>query len=119
MFILKFVGNKPVFKCELCPATCGRKTDLRIHVQKLHTSESPLKCKRCGKTYPDRYTFKVPKTFNCFTCYYYYCAIIYKNACIIFFSFSFTVRLTMEKNVLNAICVHTRLHLSVTWNLIC
>lgn len=49
------VGDKPVFQCELCPATCGRKTDLRIHVQKLHTSDKPLKCKRCGKTFPDRY----------------------------------------------------------------
>ncbi|XP_046734883.1 transcriptional repressor CTCF isoform X6 [Diprion similis] len=47
------VGDKPVFQCELCPTTCGRKTDLRIHVQKLHTSDKPLKCKRCGKTFPD------------------------------------------------------------------
>ncbi|CAB0009497.1 unnamed protein product, partial [Nesidiocoris tenuis] len=52
-------GDKPVFQCELCPATCGRKTDLRIHVQKLHTSDKPLKCKRCGKQFPDRYSFKV------------------------------------------------------------
>ncbi|XP_068989427.1 transcriptional repressor CTCF isoform X7 [Neodiprion pinetum] len=49
------VGDKPVFQCELCPTTCGRKTDLRIHVQKLHTSDKPLKCKRCGKTFPDRH----------------------------------------------------------------
>ncbi|KAK9499410.1 hypothetical protein O3M35_002452 [Rhynocoris fuscipes] len=52
-------GEKPVYQCELCPATCGRKTDLRIHVQKLHTSDKPLKCKRCGKQFPDRYTYKV------------------------------------------------------------
>uniref|UniRef100_A0A8D8S8D3 CCCTC-binding factor n=1 Tax=Cacopsylla melanoneura TaxID=428564 RepID=A0A8D8S8D3_9HEMI len=52
-------GDKPVFYCDLCPATCGRKTDLRIHVQKLHTAEAPLKCKRCGKTFPDRYSFKI------------------------------------------------------------
>ncbi|KAH7980364.1 hypothetical protein HPB49_015311 [Dermacentor silvarum] len=51
-------GNKPIFQCELCPTTCGRKTDLRIHVQKLHTSDKPLKCKRCGKSFPDRYTYK-------------------------------------------------------------
>jgi uncharacterized Zn-finger protein len=70
-------GNKPVFKCELCPATCGRKTDLRIHVQKLHTSERPLKCKRCGKAFPDRYTFKLhckthdgEKCFKCDLCPY-------------------------------------------------
>lgn len=56
------VGDKPVFQCELCPATCGRKTDLRIHVQKLHTSDKPLKCKRCGKTFPDRY---VNNFFEC------------------------------------------------------
>ena len=31
-------GDKPVFQCELCPTSCGRKTDLRLHVQKLHTS---------------------------------------------------------------------------------
>lgn len=52
-------ADKPVFKCELCPTTCGRKTDLRIHVQKLHISDKLLKCKRCGKTLPDRYTYKV------------------------------------------------------------
>nr|CAD7394605.1 unnamed protein product [Timema cristinae] len=51
-------GDKPVFQCELCPTTCGRKTDLRIHVQKLHTSDRPLKCKRCGKSFPDRYSYK-------------------------------------------------------------
>lgn len=52
-------GDKPVFYCDLCPATCGRKTDLRIHVQKLHTADAPLKCKKCGKTFPDRYTYKL------------------------------------------------------------
>ncbi|UYV80492.1 CTCF, partial [Cordylochernes scorpioides] len=51
-------GNKPIFQCEYCPTTCGRKTDLRIHVQKLHTSDRPLKCKRCGKSFPDRYSYK-------------------------------------------------------------
>ena len=47
-------GNKPVYQCELCPTTCGRKTDLRLHVQKLHTSEKPMHCKMCGKSFPDR-----------------------------------------------------------------
>lgn len=56
------VGDKPVFHCELCPTTCGRKTDLRIHVQKLHTAEKPLKCKRCGGSFPDRYSYKVNTT---------------------------------------------------------
>ncbi|XP_045104046.1 transcriptional repressor CTCF-like [Portunus trituberculatus] len=70
-------GNKPVYACELCPTTCGRKTDLRIHVQKLHTSDKPLKCKKCGKAFPDRYTFKQhnkshegEKCFKCDLCPY-------------------------------------------------
>ncbi|XP_044009322.1 transcriptional repressor CTCF-like isoform X2 [Aphidius gifuensis] len=71
------IGDKPIFQCELCPTTCGRKTDLRIHVQKLHTSDKPLKCKRCGKTFPDRYSFKLhnkthegEKCFKCELCPY-------------------------------------------------
>ncbi|XP_060857315.1 transcriptional repressor CTCFL-like [Metopolophium dirhodum] len=70
-------GEKPVFKCDLCPATCGRKTDLRIHVQKLHTSDKPIKCKRCGDAFPDRYQYKVhclshkgEKCFKCELCSY-------------------------------------------------
>ncbi|KAI1301900.1 Transcriptional repressor CTCF [Halotydeus destructor] len=70
-------GNKPIFKCELCPTTCGRKTDLRIHVQKLHTSEKPLTCKRCDQSFPDRYSFKLhlkthegEKCFKCDLCNY-------------------------------------------------
>ena len=52
-------GDKPVFQCELCPTTCGRKTDLRLHVQKLHTADQPMHCKMCGKSFADRYTLKV------------------------------------------------------------
>ncbi|XP_060811112.1 transcriptional repressor CTCFL-like [Bombus pascuorum] len=64
------VGSKPVFQCELCPVTCRRKTDLRIHVQKLHTSDKPLKCKRCGKSFPDRYSYKLhSKTHEGEKCY--------------------------------------------------
>lgn len=65
------VGDKPVFHCELCPTTCGRKTDLRIHVQKLHTPvEKPLKCRRCNKIYQDRYTYKMhTKTHEGEKCY--------------------------------------------------
>ncbi|XP_052126287.1 transcriptional repressor CTCFL isoform X2 [Frankliniella occidentalis] len=77
MLIHREVGDKPVYRCELCPTTCGRKTDLRIHVQKLHTSDKPLKCKRCGKTFPDRYTYKVhnkthegEKCYKCDLCPY-------------------------------------------------
>lgn len=61
--LIHSVGDKPVFHCELCPTTCGRKTDLRIHVQKLHTAEKPLKCKRCGNSFPDRYSYKVSRKF--------------------------------------------------------
>ncbi|KAJ3635239.1 hypothetical protein MTP99_008160 [Tenebrio molitor] len=71
------IGDKPVFHCEFCPTTCGRKTDLRIHVQKLHTSDKPLKCKRCGKSFPDRYSYKVhnkthegEKCYKCDLCPY-------------------------------------------------
>ena len=63
-------GNKPVFQCELCPTTCGRKTDLKIHVQKLHTSDKPLQCRKCGKSFPDRYTYKIHlKTHDGEKCY--------------------------------------------------
>ncbi|KAJ0183963.1 hypothetical protein K1T71_000386 [Dendrolimus kikuchii] len=64
------VSEKPVYACQLCPAKCGRKTDLRIHVQKLHTSDKPLNCKRCGKSFPDRYSCKVHnKTHEGERCY--------------------------------------------------
>lgn len=70
-------GAKPIYQCELCPTTCGRKTDLRIHVQKLHTSDKPIKCKRCGETFPDRYSYKLhskthegEKCFKCDLCPY-------------------------------------------------
>lgn len=71
------VGEKPVFQCELCPTTCGRKTDLRIHIQKLHTSDEPIKCKRCHNSFPDRYTYKLhakthegEKCYRCDVCPY-------------------------------------------------
>lgn len=70
-------GNKPVFQCDLCPTTCGRKTDLKIHMQKLHTSERPLCCRKCSKTFPDRYSYKLhtkthegEKCFKCEHCNY-------------------------------------------------
>jgi transcriptional repressor CTCF len=71
------VGEKPVFQCELCPTTCGRKTDLRIHVQKLHTSDVPIRCKRCDNDFPDRYSYKMhakthegEKCYRCELCAY-------------------------------------------------
>ncbi|XP_050076178.1 transcriptional repressor CTCFL-like [Anopheles maculipalpis] len=64
------VGDKPVFQCKLCPTTCGRKTDLRIHVQNLHTADKPIKCKRCDNTFPDRYSYKLhAKTHEGEKCY--------------------------------------------------
>ena len=71
------VGEKPVFQCELCPTTCGRKTDLRIHVQKLHTSDVPIRCKRCDSEFADRYSYKIhakthegEKCYRCERCAY-------------------------------------------------
>lgn len=41
-------------------------------MQKLHTSEKPLRCKRCNGEFPDRYTYKIhAKTHEgekCYTC---------------------------------------------------
>lgn len=70
-------GKKPVFPCEYCPTTCGRKTDLRIHMAKLHSSDNPHKCKRCDKIFLDRYSYKIhikshegEKCFKCDLCNY-------------------------------------------------
>ncbi|XP_058461910.1 transcriptional repressor CTCF-like [Malaya genurostris] len=65
------VGDKPVYHCELCPTTCGRKTDLRIHVQKLHTPlDKPMRCRRCNNVYQDRYSYKMhTKTHEGEKCY--------------------------------------------------
>ena len=66
-----------MFQCEFCPTTCGRKTDLKIHMQKLHSSDTPQHCKKCGDSFPDRYHFKVhmkthegEKCFKCNLCDY-------------------------------------------------
>ena len=49
-----------MFQCELCPATCGRKTDLRLHMRKLHGQESvPLECRKCHQTFDNRYSYKL------------------------------------------------------------
>ncbi|KAK6983201.1 transcriptional repressor CTCF, partial [Biomphalaria glabrata] len=68
-------GNKPVFQCKLCPTTCGRKTDLKIHFNKLHSEGSPLECKKCGQMFSDRYSYKqhvrshdIEKCFKCDDC---------------------------------------------------
>ncbi|XP_059168933.1 zinc finger protein 236-like [Physella acuta] len=68
-------GNKPVFKCSLCPTTCGRRTDLKIHINKLHAEGVPLECKKCGQVFSDRYSYKqhvrghdIDKCFKCDEC---------------------------------------------------
>ncbi|OUC48961.1 zinc finger, C2H2 type [Trichinella nativa] len=70
-------GSRPVFQCKFCPSSCGRKTDLRIHVQKLHTASAPIKCKKCDRTFTDRYTFKLhckehdgERCYQCHLCPY-------------------------------------------------
>ncbi|GAV05645.1 hypothetical protein RvY_15745 [Ramazzottius varieornatus] len=50
---------KPVFQCQFCPTKCSRKTDLKIHVQKLHQSDEPIVCKKCDQTFADRYLYNV------------------------------------------------------------
>lgn len=75
--LIHSVADKPVFQCELCPTTCGRKTDLRIHIQKLHHSEEPIPCKKCNQKFSDRYSYKVhmkthegEKCYRCSLCSY-------------------------------------------------
>ena len=75
--LISFLRRLLCLQCELCPTTCGRKTDLRIHVQKLHTSDKLLSCKRCDQSFPDRYHFKMhlkthegEKCFKCDLCNY-------------------------------------------------
>ncbi|WAR11384.1 CTCF-like protein [Mya arenaria] len=71
-------GNKPVFQCSVCPATCGRKNDLKVHMMKLHGSnEQPLVCKKCPMEFWDRYSFKIhlkahegDKCYKCPECEY-------------------------------------------------
>lgn len=55
----------------------SRKTDLRTHVQKLHTSVKVLTCKRCSRFFPDRYSYKLhnkshegEKCYKCKVCCY-------------------------------------------------
>ncbi|XP_017473426.1 PREDICTED: transcriptional repressor CTCF-like isoform X1 [Rhagoletis zephyria] len=55
------VDDRPVFYCALCPTTCGLKAVLRRHVKKQHYSETPIVCSRCGKNFPDRYSYKMHK----------------------------------------------------------
>lgn len=53
------VTNKPVYACDLCPAKCGRKTDLRKHIQKLHTAGKFYKYRHCEKHFQDQYSLNI------------------------------------------------------------
>uniref|UniRef100_A0A914X380 C2H2-type domain-containing protein n=1 Tax=Plectus sambesii TaxID=2011161 RepID=A0A914X380_9BILA len=71
------VQEKPMFPCEYCAVTCGRKTDLRIHIEKQHRQGKPLPCSKCGQAFPDRYSFRLhwkshqgQKCFRCPHCPY-------------------------------------------------
>jgi uncharacterized Zn-finger protein len=71
------VQEKPMFPCEYCAVTCGRKTDLRIHIEKQHRQGKPLPCAKCGQSFPDRYSFRLhwkshqgQKCFRCPHCPY-------------------------------------------------
>ncbi|XP_017043325.1 transcriptional repressor CTCF [Drosophila ficusphila] len=75
--LIHSVVDKPVFQCTLCPTTCGRKADLRIHIKHMHTSDQPLQCRRCGQQLPDRYQYKLhvkshegEKCYRCTLCSY-------------------------------------------------
>lgn len=111
------MAEKPVFACELCPARCGRKTDLRIHVQKLHTSDKPLKCKRCGKSFPDRYSCKIHNkaSMRIFMALY---KLLYLNARALWRIQSFC-RHTKGRNVSNVKCARTPRRRYVIWRHTC
>merc|ERR1719357_1278291 len=63
---------KPAFQCELCRVTFAREFDMKKHLKKQHMSEKPLRCNKCGKSFPDRYNLKVHKKTHegekCFKC---------------------------------------------------
>ncbi|KAH8333347.1 hypothetical protein KR067_006452 [Drosophila pandora] len=75
--LIHTVVDKPSYQCTYCPSTCGRKADLRIHIQHMHTATKPLKCRRCGQELPDRYQYKLhvkshegEKCYRCDFCPY-------------------------------------------------
>ncbi|XP_017128523.1 transcriptional repressor CTCF [Drosophila elegans] len=75
--LIHSVVDKPVFQCTLCPTTCGRKADLRIHIKHMHTSDRPIMCRRCDQMLPDRYQYKLhvkshegEKCYRCTLCSY-------------------------------------------------
>jgi len=69
--------RNPSYLCKYCPVTFGTKHALYKHVQNLHTSEEPICCKVCRKTFKDRYCVKVhkkthrgEKCYECALCQY-------------------------------------------------
>ena len=53
-------NQKEVIPCSLCDSTFGRKTDLTLHMGKLHSNDGSYFC-QCGLQLPDRYSLKVHK----------------------------------------------------------
>ena len=67
--------DRPTNKCELCPATLKTTKSLNLHVEKFHTSEHIMICKKCGKKCQDKYTLRAhdkshtgEKCFKCALC---------------------------------------------------
>ena len=111
-------GDKPVFQCELCPTTCGRKTDLRLHVQKLHTAVQPVHCKMCGKAFPDRYTLKVNLLQNWQFHLFFQC-MNYIHSKHISSMNRYIRKHTKVKDASSVTYVHTVLFHSVIWSPTC
>ncbi len=56
----KHTGEKPKFPCESCPAVCGTRHDLKLHVKNMHTPlDKMLSCGKCEEQFADRYSYRV------------------------------------------------------------
>jgi hypothetical protein len=61
-----------VFACPLCPTTCSRRSDLRIHNERMHNAAGQLQCTKCAATFADRFSLrehaKSHRGQKCFAC---------------------------------------------------